>query len=81
MATDEMSDLRDCRAKLTSESDQMLEAVSRASGRDKSELVREIVHAWYLEKFREHQMIGRFFRESKGSAGAPRGDPAAGEDQ
>lgn len=76
-----MSDLRDCRAKLTSESDQMLEAVSRASGRDKSELVREIVHALYLEKFREHQMIGRFFRESKGSAGAPRGDPAAGEDQ
>lgn len=71
-----MADLRDLRAKVTSESDQMLEAVSRATGKDKSELVREIVHQWFVEKHREWQMIGRFFRGREGSSGDAKGGPS-----
>lgn len=74
MARLEDYELRDARTKLTYVSDQMLEAVSRSTGKDKSELIREIVHEWYEIKWREHQMIGRFFREREGAAEAPEGD-------
>ncbi len=67
-------ELRDVRAKITAVSDQMLDACSRSSGKDKSELIREIVHAWYLNKWNEHQMIARLFRGREGADGAPGGD-------
>lgn len=57
-----LEDLRDFRGRLTADSDLMLEAVSRATGKDKSELVREIVHGWYLSRWGEHEMIMRLFR-------------------
>lgn len=66
-------DLRDARAKLTAPSDQMLEAVSRATGKDKSELIREIVHAWYLAKWKENQMINRLFKGVEGIGAAGEG--------
>lgn len=69
----DMSELRDFRTKLTAESDQMLEAVARSSGRDKSEIVREIVHRWYLDKWNEHQMVGRLFRGCEGVEAASEG--------
>lgn len=63
-----MSDLRDLRAKITPEADDMLSAVSHATGRDKSDLAREVLHTWASEKLREVQMIERFFHNAKGSA-------------
>ena len=62
---------RDLRAKITPEADQVLEAVSRASGREKSELVREVLHEWAGKKLHEATLIHRLsHREgSKGRGG------------
>jgi hypothetical protein len=38
--------LKDFRGKITAETDAVLEAHNRTSGRDKSEIVREILHKW-----------------------------------
>lgn len=58
--TDFSGDLRDLRAKITPEADQLLEAVSRASGRDKSEIVRDLLHDWSTQKLHEARLILRF---------------------
>lgn len=39
-------DLHDLRAKITTETHVVLEAEHRVTGRDKSEIVREILHGW-----------------------------------
>lgn len=71
-----MADLVDCRSKITVESDLMLEAISRSTGKDKSELVREILHSWFLSRWEEHEMIKRlFFNRTKGSDSASEGGP------
>lgn len=72
-----MADLIDSRCKLTAESNQMLEAHSRATGRDKSELIREIVHHWYEAEFRKYQMIHRLVGRSKGVGAADEGGASA----
>jgi predicted DNA-binding protein len=51
--------LVDFRGKLTPESDAALDAVARNSGRDKSEIVREIMHSWALEKINEARLLNK----------------------
>jgi hypothetical protein len=76
-----MADLVDSRAKITAESDLMLDAIARSSGKDKSELIREILHGWYLARWEEHETIKKLFfnrcegadRESQGMAGNGKG--------
>lgn len=43
-------DYRDLRAKITVETDAALDAVSSATGRDRSEIVRDVLHRWALQQ-------------------------------
>jgi hypothetical protein len=43
-------ELTDFRGKITAETHAVLEAVSRTSGRDRSEIVREHMHVWAMEQ-------------------------------
>lgn len=44
--------LKDLRVKITAETDCWLDAVARVSNRDKSEVVRELLHKWASEQER-----------------------------
>lgn len=39
-------DLRDLRAKVTVEADAALDAVAQVTGKDRAEIVREVMHEW-----------------------------------
>jgi hypothetical protein len=78
--------LKDFRGKITPETDAVLEALNRTSGRDKSEIVREILHDWAVKKIDTASVMHRLLqaeglpgiaegiagnrRESKGFAGS-----------
>lgn len=51
--------LVDYRGKITAEAHAVLEGKSRHEGRDMAEIVREILHAWALNKVAEHKVIGK----------------------
>lgn len=42
-------ELRDLRAKITVQTDAVLDAMSRVRGVDRTEVVREVLHKWALE--------------------------------
>ena len=54
--------LKDLRAKVTPETDAVLEAVARASGRDRSEIVREVLHGWAVEQIDKASMVHKMLR-------------------
>ena len=70
--------LKDLRAKVTAETDAVLEALNRATGRDKSEIAREVLHKWALEQINAASLIARFVKaegmtgESEGKRGSGR---------
>lgn len=65
-------ELIDFRGKITAETELALNAESIAFGRDKSEILREIMHAWALKKNHEHTVWGNLTR-TEGVSGASRG--------
>jgi predicted DNA-binding protein len=62
-------ELRDLRAKVTADTDQVLDAISRATGKDKSEIVREVLSAWANEEVHKATMVLRLI-DRKGTAEA-----------
>jgi len=51
------AELKDLRGKITAETDCVLEAINRATGMDKSVIVREVLHEWAINKIREHSIL------------------------
>ena len=56
------AELKDFRGKITPEADVVLEAVSRVTGRDRSEIVRDLVHAWALEEISKASVMHRLLQ-------------------
>lgn len=52
-------DLRDLRAKVTPETAAVLDAVAEATGQDRSEIVREVLHRWAADEIRRHKVLRR----------------------
>ncbi len=50
-------DLHDCRCKLTPEGWAAVSAKARATGKDQSEVIREIVHSFALEEIRAATLL------------------------
>jgi predicted DNA-binding protein len=53
------SELKDLRAKITPRTNAVLEALNRTTGRDKSEIVREILEKWADEQIHAATLIDR----------------------
>ena len=64
--------LIDLRAKVTPETDAVLEAVQRATGRDKSEVVREVLHQWASKEIHASTVLHSILRR-EGLGGAHEG--------
>lgn len=50
-------ELKDLRAKVTKRTDAVLEALNRSSGRDKSEIAREVLDKWAADQIHSASLI------------------------
>lgn len=71
------AELKDFRGKVTPETDVVLEAINRATGKDKSETAREVLHAWAMEQVRLQSVLGQLLR-AEGLVGEPEGASGSG---
>lgn len=55
-------ELTDARIKITLETDVVLEAKHRASGRDRSEIAREVLHAWAEKELMESELTMKLLK-------------------
>ena len=75
------AELIDVRCKLTPEADLALESICRAFNRDKSDVIREILHGWALRKLKEHRELQKLLKsegvgtEGRGISAAPERHP------
>lgn len=70
--SDDMN-LIDLRAKVTETTNQVLEAHARHRNRDKSEIVREILHDWALSEIDKSSLVQRLTRrDGNGTASGGR---------
>ena len=64
--------LIDLRAKVTPEADAVLEAVQRATGNDKSEVVRDVLHKWAMNEIHAASVLQSILQR-EGLSGASGG--------
>lgn len=72
------AELKDFRGKVTVETDCVLEALNRVTGRDKSEIAREVLHEWAMERVHMNNVLGRLLK-AEGVLAASEGLPAASQ--
>lgn len=49
--------LIDCRIKITADTDAVVQTVHLSSGKDKSEILREVLHRWAADEIRASMML------------------------
>ena len=64
--------LIDLRAKVTPEADAVLEAIQRATGKDKSEVVRDVLHKWAMNEIHAASVLQSILQR-EGLSGASGG--------
>lgn len=55
-------DLHDYRGRITPQTHCALEAISRATGQDRQEIVRELLHKWALEQIHAASVMHRLLQ-------------------
>lgn len=68
------AELRDLRAKVTPRTAAVLEALNRATGRDKSEIARDILDKWAADQIHAASLIDRMLAV-EGEPGIAGGNP------
>lgn len=56
------AELHDFRGRITAETHCALEAVSRRTGRERQEIVREILHGWAMDHIHDASLLDRLLR-------------------
>lgn len=74
-------DLKDYRGRITPETDCVLEAEARTTGKERQEIVREILHAWAIERIHSATVLHNLLRAEglKGIVGGVSGNAGASE--
>lgn len=72
-------DLKDFRGKITPETDAVLEAINRAGGIERSEIARNVLHEWALQKINEASVLNKLLA-SEGMLGSGQGKSGSQRD-
>lgn len=56
------ADLHDYRGRITAETHCALEAISRATGQDRQEIVRELLHKWAMDQIHAASVMHRLLQ-------------------
>lgn len=70
-------ELIDFRGKITVETDAVLESIHRTSGRDRSEIARQVLARWAEEKIHEASLLDKLLQREglRGITGGASGSP------
>lgn len=72
--------LVDARIKVTMHTDAVIELEHRKTGKDKSEIAREVLHAWAMGRFDDLRLL-KTIMDSKGLRGELEGAPGIAQEE
>lgn len=72
------AELKDFRGKISVETDCVLEAINRVTGKDKSEIAREVLHKWAMDQVHVNNVLGRLLA-AEGMLAASEGTATASQ--